>query len=216
MNIEEVKYGNPALVNAVHLNQNGMYDSYVETFSNESFQPPSNSSMTTFNELVELTVLKDEIQSHDDYKYHAFIDGDLSQFLFMQIQNCGIKANPDVLSSIAYDLNPTIIKIKMFFQRPRPFQLAYYRHLNLYPHISVAAHSPSYPSGHAMQSYFICKLYSYKYKSKKKDLMAIAEEVAYSRKVMGLHYQSDNDFAKQIADEILQKDDVLKFYFQHI
>lgn len=216
MNIEEIKYGNPALVNAVHLNQNGMYDSYVETFSNESFQPPANASMTTFNELVELTVLKDDIQSQDDFKYHSLIDGDLSQFLLMQIQNCGIKANHDVLSSIAFDLNPTIIKIKMFFQRPRPFQLAYYRQLNLYPHLSVAANSPSYPSGHALQSYFICKLYSYKYKSKKKDLLAIAEEVAYSRKVMGLHYQSDNDFAKQIADEILQQDDVLKFYFQHI
>jgi hypothetical protein len=216
MNIDEIKYGNPAFVNAVHLNQDGMFDSFIETFSQDSFQPPSNASMTTLNELIELTMLTGEIQSQEDFSYYSAIDGDLSNFLLMQIQNCGIKANHDVLSKIALDLNPTIIKIKMFYQRPRPFQLAYYRQLNLFPHLSVAANSPSYPSGHALQSYFICKLYSYKYKSKKSDLLSIAEEVAHSRKVMGLHYQSDNDFAKQIADEILQEQDIVQFYLQKI
>ena len=215
MNIDEIKYGNPAAISAVHLNQESAFDSFLETFNQESFEPPKNASMKTLNELVELGMM-DKIQNQEDFMYHSLIDSDLTQFILMQIENCGIRANYNDLTAIAYDFNPLIIKIKMYFQRPRPFQLAYYRGLKLYPQSSISANSPSYPSGHALQSYFICKLYSYKYKSKKSDLLAISDQVFESRKIMGLHYQSDNEFAKQIVDTILQNQDIVEYYIQHI
>ena len=215
MNIDEIKYGNPAFNNAVHMNEDSSFDSFLETFNQESFAPPKNASMKTLNELVELGMI-DKIQNQEDFMYHALIDADLTQFILMQIENCGIRASYNDLTTIAHDLNPLIMKIKMHFQRPRPFQLAYYRGLNLYPQISMSANSPSYPSGHALQSYFICKLYSYKYKSKKSDLLAISDQVFESRKIMGLHYQSDNEFAKQIVDTILQNQDIVEHYIQHI
>ena len=191
MNIDEIKYGNPAFNNAVHMNEDSSFDSFLETFNQESFAPPKNASMKTLNELVELGMI-DKIQNQEDFMYHALIDADLTQFILMQIENCGIRANYNDLTSIAHDLNPLIMKIKMHFQRPRPFQLAYYRGLN------------------------ICKLYSYKYKSKKSDLLAISDQVFESRKIMGLHYQSDNEFAKQIVDTILQNQDIVEYYIQHI
>ena len=217
MNLQEIKYGNPAQPFAHHLSQEGVFDSYIETFTQESFEPPKNASMTTLNELIELGMLQSNIKSMDDFNYHSHIDGNLIQFMLDRLNALGIKANYDVLYKIADELSPTLIKLKMHFQRPRPFQLAYYRQLNLYPQLSAAAHTPSYPSGHALQSYFICKLYSFKYKSIKNDLLSISEDVCESRKIMGLHYESDNEFAKQIANTLLQSgNERIEIYLQYI
>ena len=82
--------------------------------------------------------------------------------------------------------------------------------------MSISANTPSYPSGHALQSYFICKLYTYKYKSKKSDFLAISDQVFESRKIMGVHYESDNQFSKQIVDIILQNQDIVQHYIQYI
>lgn len=198
MDINEIKYGNPTTRNAFYINEDSSFDSFLETFNQESFAPPKNASMTTLNELVELGMI-DKIQNQEDFMYHSLIDADLPQFIVMQLENYGIRANYNNINNITLDLNPLIMKIKMHFQRPRPFQLAYYRGLNLYPQLSISANTPSYPSGHALQSYFICKLYTYKYKSKKSDFLAISDQVFESRKIMGVHYQSDNQFSKQIG-----------------
>ena len=71
------------------------------------------------------------------------------------------------------------------------------------PWISVPLH-PSYPSGHAVQSYTIAYLLSEKYPYKKMIYFESAKRISRNREVMGLHYPSDTEYGKKIARIIFE------------
>jgi hypothetical protein len=96
------------------------------------------------------------------------------------------------------------MKLKFYFQRVRPYQLAYYYKLKLLPFVSYSASSPAYPSGHALQSEIFAKVVGDKYPSLFKIVNAFAKDIQMSRLFMGLHYQSDIDFSLAIADKIYE------------
>ena len=67
---------------------------------------------------------------------------------------------------------------------------------------SKTADTPSYPSGHAFQSYYLGKILSKKF-PKKDKIMKIAKRIGDIRIIAGLHYPSDRDFAYWLVDNIL-------------
>lgn len=119
----------------------------------------------------------------------------------------------DYLLKAVDDLNSLVIQLKSNYQRPRPFQVAYYTNQNLHPYESASAQSPSYPSGHAMIALFICNIVAHHYEDKKEELLKIAKQVADSRIILGLHYPSDNSFGFQVVKELMLKEDIKSKYF---
>ena len=69
--------------------------------------------------------------------------------------------------------------------------------------ISESANTPSYPSGHALQSYYLSIILSRKFPAKTKAIMDMAAKCADVRIMAGLHYPSDRDFAWWIVRNYL-------------
>jgi hypothetical protein len=98
-----------------------------------------------------------------------------------------------------------IMTYKNLYNRARPAQIA--------PHIinkennillnSKTADTPSYPSGHAFQSYYLGKILSQKFPEKKEEIMKIARRCGDIRIIGGLHYPSDRDFAYWLVDNMI-------------
>ena len=97
---------------------------------------------------------------------------------------------------------PHIYTIIAFFKytinRPRPKQLD--PSINIIT--STTSFSPSYPSGHAFQAYYLAYKLSLKYPDKKELLYSKAQQCAEARVKGGHHYPSDGDFAKKLVGYI--------------
>jgi hypothetical protein len=100
-------------------------------------------------------------------------------------------ASPVIVGKITY--------YKKLYNRARPVQVAPEIVDALY---STTANTPAYPSGHAFQAYYAAKLLSQWEPEKKKEWEAIAERVANTRIIAGLHYPSDRDFARRLVDKL--------------
>ena len=88
---------------------------------------------------------------------------------------------------------------KNLFNRARPTQVAPEK---LNAPKSVTANSPSYPSGHAYQSFYTAKLLSKWEPARKKEWDEIAERTAFIRVYMGIHYPSDVEFGRRLVNRL--------------
>jgi len=95
--------------------------------------------------------------------------------------------------------------LKYFYNRARPFQVA--------PEIinkqngtllqSDSANTPAYPSGHAIQAYYLAKVLARKFPAKTQALMEIATKCSNIRIIAPLHFPSDRDFGWWVVDNYL-------------
>jgi len=95
--------------------------------------------------------------------------------------------------------------IKWFYNRARPAHIA--------PEVinesngtllrSDSAATPAYPSGHAVQTYYLAKVLSRKFPAKTHALMEVATKCANIRIMAGHHYPSDRDFGWWVVDHYL-------------
>jgi acid phosphatase (class A) len=88
------------------------------------------------------------------------------------------------------------IKYKLF--RPRPYHLE----PRLQPLTKI--NSPSFVSGHTLWAFLQAFTWSEVAPEKQKDFTALAEEIRRSREIMGIHYPSDNEAARQVAYKMMQ------------
>jgi hypothetical protein len=182
------------------LNKANSLDKYIAKFKNTPF--PKNDSLETYKELMEIKhSMETEANGMAVYK---MIDDDVFKYYQMAFEKIGLSLNMELVKQISTWLSPLIMKLKMFYQRPRPFQLAIYTDIELYPFASFPAQAPAYPSGHGGQSYFLCLVMSEFFPEFKDKIMGIADVVAYARIVTGVHFHSDNVFGRYIASEILK------------
>lgn len=95
--------------------------------------------------------------------------------------------------------------LKWIYNRSRPAQIA--------PELintkngtllqSGSATTPSYPSGHAVQTYYLAKILARRFPAKTQAVMEIATKCANIRIMAGLHYPSDRDFGWWVVDRYL-------------
>ena len=95
--------------------------------------------------------------------------------------------------------------LKWKYNRARPAQIA--------PEIinkqngtllhSESAATPAYPSGHAVQAYYLAKILARKFPAKTHAVMEIATKCANIRIMAGHHYPSDRDFGWWVVDHYL-------------
>ena len=90
------------------------------------------------------------------------------------------------------------------FQRIRPWQLAEElgMEINHMDFPSDSMQTPSYPSGHSLQSRLVAEYYIKKYPEHRKGLIAAAEKCGQGRVKAGWHFPSDHDVGVLIATEI--------------
>ena len=94
-------------------------------------------------------------------------------------------------------VNPTTIGLKVYYNRVRPS----FCNSSIEPILDVPNH-PSYPSGHAVQHFFMA--YYLYYRHNNKEYFEKAEIIAKNREIAGIHYKSDTEYGKVVAHDLIK------------
>ena len=130
-----------------------------------------------------------------DEEYFLLSDKSPRTPFIKYLEEEGLDYDPSELKRIINDSFPIIKSLKDYYNRPRPSQV----NAKIKPFASLTSSTPSYPSGHAFQAFLIAKHLSKKYPFRTFKFYSIAERIAKARVSAGLHYPSDNDFSRNLA-----------------
>jgi hypothetical protein len=209
--IDQIKYGNLSkeyseIISepdklSIKLNKLGLYKPLFK------ISPPSNSSLRTKKELENLVKYTNNISEvvlefckrADTNSFDIFLD-------FLKRHGIYDTTEED-LYSVIRAVEPLMLKLKKHYNRPRPFQLAYYYDLDLHVlNESDTANTPSYPSGHALEAYVMAEKLAEKYPKHSYKLRRLGKLIGLSRLLLGVHYRSDYDFARYVGKLIIKND----------
>jgi hypothetical protein len=212
MNLDQVTYGNPTIEQKKYLEEISIVDDLFPKLKENNF--PLTSSELVKDELNEIVDYLNDISSEGNESYLArykSYDRSLLQNIVTTFQEKEIDVE-ELCKNIIDDVQPLIAKLKYHFQRPRPSQVAQYYKLKLFPYSSFSSNTPSYPSGHTLQAYVILNVIGDKYPNEYQFCKEMINDIAYSRIYLGLHFATDNDFAKFVGQEILKNPNFTKKY----
>ena len=204
LSLDDIRYGNPTLENLQIMGRTNYLDSLFNELS--QIPPPPNSSEVTQKELNDLVVYTAELVKDDDTK-ERFLQYDYS--LVDYIKKASIEAGfseddaddvEKIIEDIIKDTSPLILRLKFNFSRARPYQLAFYYKLQVFPFTTLNADTPSYPSGHAFQAKIITEVLGNKYPKYYHSLKQLSDDICMSSLYLGLNYQSDIDMGIYAAD----------------
>lgn len=198
--INKIKFGNPPenftkIIGSI---------TYLDTlyYPLKKFIPYPNFSDNTRQELNEINK---EVKLMND-------DPEMTELCLMTHKNFNgfwhsvlsvnnITMDQEFINNIIEDVEPLIQKLKFFFNRPRPYQLACYYRLNLFPLVNEI--TASYPSSSYCKSLLIANIFGRNNKDKAEHLYMQAHNMGAMRIKLGLNYPSDLDFAETLCIKIL-------------
>lgn len=201
---DDIIFGNPSKEDVANMMALNYLDALLPQLSEKT--PYLNSSLGTreeLNQLAEYAKNAERSTRKNDF------DGALIPYIVDLFSKNG--ADPEDVGktclSLVDDLMPLITKLKYHFNRPRPHQLACYYKFGLFPGFSKYVSSPSYPSGHTVLCATIAEVLSNHYALKFAHLVGVMQrftgEVMESRLYMGVHYPSDNRFALEVVQAVI-------------
>ncbi len=106
-------------------------------------------------------------------------------------------ATTQLLMNCIQDIRVTEFRLKRYFKRARPY------HLEPRLHPLTRINSPSFASGHSLWSFTEAYIFSEIIPEKREEFLKMAEEVRWSRELMGIHYPSDNEASRVIGWHLL-------------
>jgi hypothetical protein len=206
-------YGNANRTLLPYLKQ----ETFLDTLLNElySYPYPDNNGQEAIDEINQLIHLTNSISDKpDQINRYKIYDENFVGYLIKVLVNNGANEEElnNTLDSLHNDINPIIVKLKYYYQRIRPTQLANMLQMSMYPYDSISSNTPSYPSGHTITSKVYCTVLGNFYPKFYKQLMELSQDVSNSRLYMGLHYSSDANFGIFVSDCILNHPDFKKKY----
>ena len=115
----------------------------------------------------------------------------------------------DEFKDVIQQATDTINYFKDKYDRKRPIEVD--KTLDTSP--SKTNKTPSYPSGHAVQSRIVAKYVGGKFPEHEVSLIEAGNECGYGRVLAGFHYPSDYEVGNLLGDkmyELMNKDDYIK------
>ena len=175
----------------------GLVDKIVEN-------APKNDSEKTRKDL-EVLLKKTKNATPDDLIFARYVNDEenIPKVFVDVLSKYGIKITHEEHLHIEKQSDAILFYLKEVINRPRPYQLAYYYKMNLYPLIRTNAMTAAYPSGHALVGFMMTGYYSKKYPEATEDLKELGEKIAMSREITGIHYPSDTEISREIAKIII-------------
>jgi len=107
-------------------------------------------------------------------------------------------ATTKLLMNCIQDIRVTEFRLKWYFKRARPYHLE--------PKLQPLARikSPSFASGHTLWSFTEAYIFSEIIPEKRAIFLQRADEVRWSRELLGIHYPSDNEASRVIGWYLLK------------
>ncbi len=106
-------------------------------------------------------------------------------------------ATSKLLQGVMNDMRKMEFKAKYFHLRARPYMIE----KSLKP--LQIMRSPSFASGHTLWAYMQAFTFSELIPEKREQFLKIAYELGLSREIMGVHYPSDEEMARQLAHRMI-------------
>lgn len=163
----------------------------------KNIPPYKNESMRTMQELIRLS----QIPPND--KFTLKMDKVKKSFrnLFKELD---IKFPNKKVEELKEAASGVILDLKYHYNRPRPYKLAPLLNIELDTNEieDTTFDSPSYPSGHAAQGILISNYLAYKNPLHRGKILKLGRDIAKSRVIAKVHYQSDVDFGSMIANDM--------------
>lgn len=206
-------YGNPSRNLLPYLKTESYLDSLLGELASYPF--PSNNGQDVIDELNQLINYTNTLSSDENLqKRYKLYDTGFEEYFINVLSNVGLDRQEvtDTIRQVHDDVIPLIVKLKYHFQRVRPNQLSHILSMRLYPFDSETANTPSYPSGHSVQSKLYADVLGNKYPKYYKQLQALAADISESRLAMGLHYPSDILFSEYVSELALNHPEFKKKY----
>lgn len=202
-NINDIKYfEKPPKFQNVEIN----IDDIIENFP----QPPANTAKWTKIDLIELSQLT-RYRTKEQLDIALLVDDKAESIFIPYLQENGLKYPTEVVKSFWNVYYPIVTNIKYHFNRARPWQLAEKYGIYIEHIATEASDTPSYPSGHATYGYILERILSEIYPLHAAAFQELADRVSHSRKILGVHYQSDVHAALKLTNIIYPK---IKAYLQ--
>ena len=172
---------------------------YPITLFNEFVMPerpfPENGSKETLSELKYLekqNVDNKFVKQHDD----------VEKVFGKKHKELGLEFNKEETKTLLKETAKYIMELKYKYNRPRPFQIAEFYHMDVTNFNMDSMNTPSYPSGHATQGYLLGKIYSERHPKYKRHFTDLGEDVSESRIIAKAHYPSDKEFGRELAEKL--------------
>lgn len=202
---QDLTYGNPSKENYKILSSSQPYDHLFEgKFKQMKFPDLFSSEMRKQIDFVIEKMKQFERQSNEYKQQYFAIDDDLN--LYLQQWCKKHKVDYKKYLPVVNECTGLVIKVKYYFNRPRPFQLANYFGKELYPYDSPTAQSPSLPSGHVVSTKLFTHAVQLKHPTIKPQLEELMKKVSDSRIALGTHFFIDNVKAYEMCDVIINDD----------
>jgi hypothetical protein len=209
-NVVNIIYGNPQMEHKEKMDKgSSLYSSVKDTEIWEkwgSSTPPLQSSDAVVKD-IESLILIGAAQTEEDKEFVKDAEYDMKSIFIKFLKLNGVEeVTMEDLENISKELDPITFGLKYIFNYPRPYQLAAELKLPLYPSQTTDACSPAYPSGHSIDSFVIGGLIGKKFPQLKEDAEKLAAKISRSRLQGGIHFTFDQEFGKQIAEDVLNLD----------
>jgi len=114
----------------------------------------------------------------------------------------GVDYDKKIASNLIAESAPVILKLKRYFNRPRPKVLAKKMNIKMEDIEMQSMKTPSYPSGHSVQGVLIAKVLGDKYPKAKSAFAKTGENISYSRRVARAHYKSDSKMGEKLGNSM--------------
>lgn len=144
------------------------------------------------------SLLKSLESSENNQEFIKLADEDIVNLFMSFCQENGLYFDKEYYKNLSSQLRKLILKLKYRFNRPRPRQT--YDSINIKDYKS--SKTPSYPSGHAIQSHTIANMLSKSYPNFDKSLKILADRISFARVQQGVHYPSDIIAGEEVANII--------------
>jgi hypothetical protein len=162
--------------------------------------PPKLSSEETKMELGEVREAMAGVQDMDELRK---LDISFDDMMKSALKDVGA-TNTDMrhIDEMQRQIDTLTLTQKYNFNRPRPKATAKFYGEELVEYAVVR--TPAYPSNHAVRGYVIAGVMGKKYPEAQKLLDMIAEKNAISRVQLGVHFMSDIEAGREMADRIIE------------
>jgi len=138
-------------------------------------------------------------------KLQKICDKEFERLFQIYIESKGQSYNAGYYVMLIRSLEPIIMKLKVYYDRPRPDALAKEMGIDFKGDYLASAQTPSYPSGHTIQAYVLAHVLSEQFPEHEENLLKIAEMISQSRIDRGVHFPTDIEHGREIASSIFSQ-----------